>query len=229
MAGSAVSTSASGGPGGLSAPPGGTIPPTGKPRPPGKPRPRRFTTPATLRLLLIATVAGCLAWGALAAVTVAQITAQQARGDETMNLVSRTGDTVFQQDFAARLPQVDALLTSAVGGSGPAGAHWATAARSGTAAWQAVNQRVHELDVTNQYTAETQLVTGTAPGTAATQFAALDSDISAAIAADQAVFRSSASAGSSAFGGLEAGVIVAAVAMAVGAAWGLSRRLAEYR
>jgi hypothetical protein len=159
----------------------------------------------------------------------AEITAQQARGDETMNLVSRTGDAVFQQDFAARLPQLDALLVSAASSSGPVGAHWATAARSGAAAWQAVNQRVHELDVANQYTAETQLVTGQTPGTAATQFAALDSDIGTAITADQAVFHSSASAGSSAFGGLEAGVIVAAAAMAVGAAWGVSRRLAEYR
>jgi hypothetical protein len=454
MAGSAVSTSASGGPGRQPAPPGGTIPPSGRPPPAGKSRPRRFTTPATLRLLLVATIAGCLAWGALAAVAVAQhagaasnvitsseplsldaqqlyrslsdadvtvstgylagsqeplaaqqrytadiaqatsdltavsragagpqaaaslttltqdlpvyvgyvsnaetynsvgllagasyteaaseemrqvllpaaravyaaenarlndmsaqasglplmlivvvaalalgyllvgaqrwlarrthrrlnpglllatavgavalvwlvvafavaradllhanaqgsgpaetlaqaeITAQQARGDETMNLVSRTGDAVFQQDFAARLPQLDALLASAAGSSGPAGAHWAAAARSTTAAWYAVNQRVHELDVANQYTAETQLVTGTAPGTAATQFATLDSDISAAITADQAVFRSSASAGSSAFGGLEVGVIVAAAAMAAGASWGLSRRLAEYR
>jgi hypothetical protein len=48
-------------------------------------------------------------------------------------------------------------------------------------------------------------------------------------AADQAVFHSSASAGSSAFGGLEVDVIIAAVVMAAGAAWGLSRRLAEYR
>jgi hypothetical protein len=159
----------------------------------------------------------------------AEITAQQARGDETMNLVSRTGDAVFQQDFAARLPQLDALLTSAADSSGPAGARWVAAAQATTVAWHAVNQRVHELDVANQYTAETQLVTGPEPGTAATWFAALDSDISAAIAADQAVFRSSASAGSSAFGGLEAGMIAAAVVMAAGAAWGLSRRLAEYR
>ena len=38
-----------------------------------------------------------------------------------------------------------------------------------------------------------------------------------------------ADAGRSAFVGLEAGVIVLALGMAVGCAWGLSRRLAEYR
>ena len=35
--------------------------------------------------------------------------------------------------------------------------------------------------------------------------------------------------GQSAFTGLEAGIVVLAVGMAVGCAWGLSRRLAEYR
>jgi len=39
----------------------------------------------------------------------------------------------------------------------------------------------------------------------------------------------SATAGSGAFTGLVAGVAVLALAMAAGCAWGLSRRLAEYR
>jgi uncharacterized membrane protein len=45
----------------------------------------------------------------------------------------------------------------------------------------------------------------------------------------QAVFADSAAAGSGAFTGLVAGVAVLALAMAAGCAWGLSRRLAEYR
>jgi hypothetical protein len=45
----------------------------------------------------------------------------------------------------------------------------------------------------------------------------------------QAVFADSAEAGSGAFTGLVAGVAVLALAMAAGCAWGLSRRLAEYR
>jgi len=49
------------------------------------------------------------------------------------------------------------------------------------------------------------------------------------IRADQAVFADSAAAGSDAFTGLEAGVAVLALIMAAGCAWGLSRRLAEYR
>jgi hypothetical protein len=49
------------------------------------------------------------------------------------------------------------------------------------------------------------------------------------VRADQAVFADGAAAGSGAFTGLQAGVSVLAVIMAAGCAWGLSRRLAEYR
>ncbi len=45
----------------------------------------------------------------------------------------------------------------------------------------------------------------------------------------QAVFAGRAAAGSDAFTGLQAGIVVLALVMAVGSAWGLSRRLAEYR
>jgi hypothetical protein len=45
----------------------------------------------------------------------------------------------------------------------------------------------------------------------------------------QAVFATNAADGSDAFGGLEAGVIAAALVMALGCAWELTRRLAEYR
>jgi hypothetical protein len=54
-------------------------------------------------------------------------------------------------------------------------------------------------------------------------------DLEAAIHTDQTVFASNAAAGSDAFTGLEAGIIVLAVVMAVGCGWGLTRRLAEYR
>jgi len=84
-------------------------------------------------------------------------------------------------------------------------------------------------DLAANYAAETQLVIGTGPGSSAAGFGRLEGDITRGIAADQRTFRSSATAGSGAFGGLEAAVIVAAVLMAAGSAWGLSRRLAEYR
>jgi threonine/homoserine/homoserine lactone efflux protein len=49
------------------------------------------------------------------------------------------------------------------------------------------------------------------------------------INADQAVFASSARNGRDAFTGLAIGMIAASLVMAAGCAWGLSRRLEEYR
>jgi hypothetical protein len=60
-------------------------------------------------------------------------------------------------------------------------------------------------------------------------FGQLETDLEAAIGADQSVFASNAAAGSDAFTRLEAGIIVLALVMAVGCGWGLTRRLAEYR
>jgi len=45
----------------------------------------------------------------------------------------------------------------------------------------------------------------------------------------RATVAGSAAAGSDAFTGLEAGIVVLVLIMATGSAWGLSRRLAEYR
>ncbi len=60
-------------------------------------------------------------------------------------------------------------------------------------------------------------------------FAGVESDMARAIAKDQSTFHTDAVAGSDAFGPLEALIILAAVLMAAGCTWGLSRRLAEYR
>ncbi len=66
-------------------------------------------------------------------------------------------------------------------------------------------------------------------GGSAAGFARVEADLSRAMTADHAVFRASATAGRDAFGGLDLVIIAAAVLMAAGCAWGLSRRLAEYR
>jgi hypothetical protein len=57
----------------------------------------------------------------------------------------------------------------------------------------------------------------------------VETDLSRAIAADQVIFQGSATSGENAFTGLEAGIVVIAVLMALGCAWGLNIRLAEYR
>jgi hypothetical protein len=174
--------------------------------------------------------------GAAPAETLAQaaIDTQQIRGDEIINLISRSGDTTFVQDFNSvrgKLgPGPGTLLTDAAASSpSGAGAQWAAAAAHDVQAWYTVNDQVYNLDHAAQYAAETQLVIGTGPSSSAAGFSRVEADLSRAIAADQVIFQASATAGENAFAGLEAGIIVAAVLMALGCAWGLSVRLAEYR
>ena len=169
--------------------------------------------------------------GSVPAQTLAQadITALQARGDQTLNLISRTGDANFQQDFHAAQTRLSSELSSASAQSTADGAEKIAAAGHTATAWFAVNQRAQQLDAAADYGAETQLEIGSGPGTAGTLFGQLESDLETAIRADQAVFASNATAGSNVFAGLEAGIIALAVIMAVGCGWGLTRRLAEYR
>jgi hypothetical protein len=164
----------------------------------------------------------------------ASISAQQARGDEVLNLISRSGSTSFQQDFTAmrtRIGPGSGSLLEAAGASSPEGTSARAVAAAGRDAsrWYAVASQVFKLDLASSYAAETHLVIGTGPGSSSRGFARLESDIGRAIAADQNVFHQHASAGRAAFANLEAAVIVAALLMAAGSAWGLSRRLAEYR
>jgi len=174
--------------------------------------------------------------GSAPAETLAQaaIDTQQARGDEVLNLISRTGATAFQQDsqsLRTKLgPGPGTLLTTAIAASpSGAGAHWAAAAARDEQAWYAVDDQVYRLDKASSYLAETQLVVRTTQNSSGAGFSRVENDLSRAIAADQVIFRSSATAGSNAFSGLDVGIIVAAVIMAAGCAWGLARRIAEYR
>jgi hypothetical protein len=164
----------------------------------------------------------------------ASIAVQQARGDEVVNLISRSGDAAFEQNFQAVRAEVGpgpgTLLTDAAtsAGNGPSARPVAAAAQDAPA-WYATNEQVYRLDSAAQYPAETQLVIGTGPASSAAGFRRLEADLSQAIAADQGTFRSGVTAGADAFSGLEAGIIVASILMAAGCAWGLTRRLAEYR
>jgi hypothetical protein len=160
--------------------------------------------------------------------------ALQARADESLTLIDAGGDDSFQADFTTvqhRLgPGPGTLLTDAVTAArGSPGAGSASAAATTATAWYAAHRMVRLLDDNGKHTQAVQLVTTSGPGHSGTLFARLDGSLTAAIAADQVVFRSHAGAGRDAFTGLEIGIIVLALVMAAGCARGLSMRLAEYR
>jgi hypothetical protein len=201
--------------------------------------------------LFVATVAGAaaLAWLAVAllvgrgdllqatqhgsgpAETLAQadIGALQARGDEALNLISHTGDSGFHADILAIQRQLTTQLSQASTASNTEQATLIGDAGRAAQVWFTADGRLHTLDDAYNYGAETSLAIGTGPGSTATAFANFEDYLGSAITADQGVFASNAAAAQDAFGGLEIGVIVLAVVMAAGCAWGLSRRLVEYR
>lgn len=176
------------------------------------------------------------AHGSAPAETLAQagIIAAQARGDEVLNLISRSGDATFEGDFRAASKQLGpgpgSLLTRAADASrGDPGGQSADAATRDAPAWYAVHHHVYQLDQAANYAAETKLVIGAGSGSSGVRYSHLQRDLSRAIGTDQGIFHRGATAGRGAFSGLEVGIIVAALLMAAGCAWGLARRLAEYR
>jgi hypothetical protein len=165
----------------------------------------------------------------------ASIAAQAGRRFEVLNLISRSGASSFQADITdaqKRIGPGSGSLLDAAAAASPsgAGAHDAEAAARDAKNWESESVKVFSLDpATATYEDETSLVIGAGSGSSQAAFEKLETDLRNGIAADQVVFKSSAASGSSAFDGLEAAVIIATSAMAAGSAWGVSRRLAEYR
>ncbi|HEX6521488.1 MAG TPA: hypothetical protein VF070_16030 [Streptosporangiaceae bacterium] len=165
----------------------------------------------------------------------ASIGVQQIRGDAVLNVISRSGDTSFQEDFAATSklvgPGAGTLLTSA--GAASTGSQQAAslvaAAEREVTAWYAANAGVYRLGVAANYAAERTMVIGTGTGSSAAGYSALENDITKAINDDQAVFRSAATAGANVLDPLAPVVVAASLLMAAACVWGFSRRLAEYR
>ena len=168
------------------------------------------------------------------AVARADVAALQARADESLTLIDAQGDDTFQTDFLSvqhRLgPGPGTLLAAAVAAArGSPGAGATRAAATAATAWYAAHRRVRILDDNGGHKQAIHLVTSLGPGHSRTLFERLDRSLTSAITADQKVFRANAVAGRNAATALEAGVIVLSLIMAAGCAYGLSRRLEEYR
>jgi hypothetical protein len=165
----------------------------------------------------------------------ASIGVQQIRGDAVLNVISRSGNASFQDDFVATSKMIgpgqgtwlgDAAAAQESDGQGPS---LVAAAGRDAASWYAANARVYKLGTAANYAGERNLVVGSASGNTLTGYNALERDIPRAIAADQAVFASGASGGANALDPLTGVVIATSLLMAAGCAWAVSRRLAEYR
>jgi hypothetical protein len=161
----------------------------------------------------------------------ANIAVLKGHADEGLTLINNSGDDSKESDFKSQLkllgPGPGTLLTAAANAAkGSPGAVSATSAAADAQLWGKAHLDVRSADNGGDHLKAVGLVQNGAAGSA---FEHLAGDLDNAIFADSAAFDSNASSGQDAFTGLEAGMIIATLIMVGGIAWGLSRRLAEYR
>jgi hypothetical protein len=159
----------------------------------------------------------------------ADVAALRAHADESLTLIDNSGDDKYQKDFVIQQkllgPRPGTLLAAVQAAPGSSGGA-ASAAATDALAWYQAHAALRALDDAGNHAAA---VNSALSGDAAAAFAKLSAALDSGITADQATFASSARSGRDAFTGLAIGMIVAALVMVAGSAWGLSRRLAEYR
>lgn len=168
------------------------------------------------------------------AVANATIAAQEAHADESLTLIDNTGDDSYQADYGAQVkalgPGNGTLLSAAAAAAaGTPAAPAVTAALGDAKAWFADHGALRFLDTHGQHQEAVGSALGTGKNAAGTAFARLSGDLAAAVHSDQAVFNSTAPAAAGAYTGIAAVTIATALLMAAACAWGVSRRIAEYR
>ena len=163
----------------------------------------------------------------------AETAALQAHADESLTLIDRSGDDSFQADFLS-LQRAGPGAGHAADGRGRhrAGQPGRAAGRGRVTGRARLVRRPSAGTVTRRHRAICRR--GPAgprcPADSGYRFGRLDTDLTGAIAADQASFRSAAQQGRDDLAFLEAGMIVLSLVMAASCAWAISRRrLAEYR
>jgi len=166
----------------------------------------------------------------------ASIGVQQIRGDAVLNVISRSGSgSPFAADFANTSKMVGPGSGTWLGAAAAAqqpggqGAALVSQVQQEATAWYAANSQVYNLGNHANYSAERTSVIVTGSGGTAAGYDTLEARIGAAINTDQGVFTAAASAGDAALAPLAAVVIAGSLLMAFCCAWGISRRLAEYR
>lgn len=161
----------------------------------------------------------------------ANIAVLKGHVDENLTLINNAGDDTNEDDFTTQAKALGngqggllAVAQRAAAGSPAAGQ--AQAAVTDVQGWLAKHQQVRKTDNGGDHLGAVDLVQSGVSGAA---FEKASLDLKNAIQADSQAFDANARNGQGAFTALEAGMIIATLAMAGGIAWGLSRRLAEYR
>jgi len=158
----------------------------------------------------------------------AEVAALRAHADESLTLIDNSGEDSYQKDYVVQQkllgPGPGTLLAAVQAAAGSGGPGRDVAAEA--LAWYQAHAALRAKDDAGNHA---DAVASAQSGDAATSFKRLSTTLSDGIDTHQAVFAASARGGRDAFTGLAVGMIVASLVMVAGCAWGLSRRLAEYR
>jgi hypothetical protein len=147
----------------------------------------------------------------------ARILAQQARTDETLQLIARGDITAGEKSFNGHMDELAALL-----GNGPPAAAYAVAN------WTASHRKQVEAYEGGDYPAAVTQAIGNEPGGSAAQFAAVESSLRHEIEQTRATLRDQVSAAGTQLAFSPTGTLVLMVVAAVVAVIGLWPRLKEF-
>jgi hypothetical protein len=153
----------------------------------------------------------------------AQIAMLKARSDESLALVGRSGGGAYERDFTAQAARLDQVLSQAPGFMGRANVEAATQA------WLTAHRQVRALDDSGQYPQAIAFAVSDDPMGPSATFARLDRALADAISDERREFTIAVDRGRRVLSGLHIGTGLFTLLAAVGAAWGIGRRLEEYR
>jgi hypothetical protein len=147
----------------------------------------------------------------------ARIVAQQARTDESLQLIARGDITAREKSFTGHMDELAALL-----GNGP------PAAADAVAKWTASHRKQVEAYEGGDYPAAVAQAIGNEPGASAAQFAAVEASLRNEIEQTRATLRDRVSAAGTQLAFSPTGTLVLMVVAAVVAVVGLWPRLKEF-
>jgi hypothetical protein len=173
--------------------------------------------------------------GATTALDDARAAVLQARSNESLVLVARSGGSASDAGFTGQLTRVlgtdgaSGLLGTAAADAGPDGAGAIDEVRAAAHRWQQAHQRVRELDDAGRYTDAVAAAIGTDPAGSRATFERLDAALAGALATQRAALDRDAGSASGALTGLAIGPMVLALLAGAAAAAGIVLRVREYR
>jgi hypothetical protein len=173
--------------------------------------------------------------GATTALDDARAAVLQARSNESLVLVARSGGSASDAGFTGQLTRVlgtdgaSGLLGTAAADAGPDGAGAIDEVRAAAHRWQQAHQRVRELDDAGRYTDAVAAAIGTDPAGSRATFERLDAALAGALATQRAALDAEADSASGALTGLAIGPMVLALLAGAAAAAGIALRVREYR